>query len=459
MDTVDKETRSRIMSAVRSKNTKLEQPAQVRNLATSDTLAQDIPLFYNTVTMKYRITECWYRKFVRIMWFNNPFTNKVESLPETEYAKFVKAATEGFNVEGKEYKLPEGQKIKAIPRMQKKVFYKIFSGTFVLEEGPSPYEHNWFPYVLFGAYKSEDDNRWFSVINMMKDPQKGRNAMRRQLLHLLNTSPKGLLVHEVGALVNEEEYDKHSSEPNFRLQVGHNKMDKYKFTDQPQISSIYAQLDGVFEQDIKDVSGAQDSLLGIQTSSREPGITVKMRQETGIAVLYILFSNFRESRLQCGRLMMAMIQQYVKAPQLIRFEGQNGMQLLQINSQMNPALTGFNDISAMDNDLAIDEAVENNTMRMAIAQMLTDYSQSNPGSIPPDLIMEYSDMPFSVVQRVKQYNAAMQKREDDKWQAELEIQREIASTKGMADVHKSKILATARKASAEKHSKTTAAKQ
>lgn len=409
----------------------------VRNLATGDVMSQDIPLFYNYVTRKYRITECWYRKVIQVMWFNNPFTNQIESLPVDEFKKFEKAAKEGFQVGEKALKLPEGFKIKSIPRAQKRVHYMTFSGTYVIDEGQSPYKHNYFPYVLYGAYKSEEDNRWFSAITMMKDPQKGRNAMRRQLLHLLNTSPKGLLVHEAGALINEEEYDQKSSEPNFRLVV--KDLSKYKFTDQPQISPVYAQLDSVFEQDMKDTSGAQDSLLGIQTSSREPGITVRMRQETGIAVLYSLFANFRESRLQGGRILMSMIQQYCTEPQLIRFEGAEGQQLLQMNTQLNPQLQGFNDISAADNDLAIDEAVENNTMRMAIAQMLTEYSQNNPGTIPPDLIMEYSDMPFSVQQRVKQYTAMMMQREDEYRQAQLETQREVASTKAIADIRKNEV--------------------
>jgi hypothetical protein len=188
--------------------------------------------------------------------------------------------------------------------MEKKVFYAVYSGNKMLEEGPSPYRHSHFPGVLFGAYKNENENRWFSVITMMKDPQRGRNTMRRQLQHLLQTAPKNLLAHETGVLVNEEEYDAKSAQPNFRLVINPGKFDRWKFSEQPQISPIYASLDQTYEQDMKDSSGIQDSLLGVQTSSREPGVTVRLRQQTGMAVLYILFDNFRESRLHAAELMV-----------------------------------------------------------------------------------------------------------------------------------------------------------
>ena len=61
---------------------------------------------------------------------------------------------------------------------------------------------------------------------------------------------------------------------------------------------------------------------------------------------------------------------------------------------------------------------------MAIAQMLIEYSQNNPGVIPPDVVLEYSDLPFSVQQRVMEYHRAMLAREDAKAQAELELKKE-----------------------------------
>lgn len=394
--------------------------ATIRTLSQSSIM---MPIFYDSVRDKYRVTECWYRQYVDTVWFQNPFNGKVEDLPPEQFEQFNQAVMEGIQLpNGQNLQLPQG--VQGIPKKKKQVFYMIFSAYYILERGPSPYKHAYFPYVPYFGYKNENENWWFGAITMMKDPQRGINTMRRQLQHLLQTAPKNIMMHEVGAIINEEAYDKRSSEPNFRLQINRGYFDKVKFSDQPTISPIYVTLDELFEQDLKDISGAQDSLLGIQTSSREPGITVRMRQQTGMAVLYILFDNFKKSRIMGGKILLNMIQQYMTQEQLIRVTGPEGIQLVQINSQMNPQSQGFNDLSAGDFDLTIDEAMDSTTMRMAIAQMLTDYSQNNPGQIPPDIIMEYSDMPLSVRNRIQQYNAAMMQREDEKFYAELAAKRE-----------------------------------
>jgi hypothetical protein len=150
-------------------------------------------------------------------------------------------------------------------------------------------------------------------------------------------------------------------------------------------------------------------------------------------VLYILFNNFRKSRILGGKILLELIQQFVTAPEMIRIQGQEGMMLMQINSQKNPQAPNFDDVSVGEYDLVIDEAVENTTMRMVIAQMLTEYAQANPGTIPPDLILEYSDMPFSAKQRVTQYHQMMMEREDARYRAELEAR---GKSDAMANVTK-----------------------
>lgn len=382
------------------------------------------PLFYNMIKDLYRVVECWYRKTEMVVWFVNPFTNKPEWLKESDFKQMVKVLKSGIP-------LPNGQTlqydrpIESVRKPKTMIYYAIFTGTAVLEEGVSPHKFEGFPVVLFGAYKDEDENRWFSVIQMMKDPQSARNQMRRQLLHLLQTSPKGILLHEVDSIINEDEYDKKSSEPNFRLVVKKGGLETVRFTNQPQISPVYDTLDRVFEQDVKDVSGIQDPLMGIQTSSREPGVTMRMRQESSLAVLFILFNNFKLSRLQSGKITLSFIQQYVTTPEIIRIEGQEGIATMQINTQMNPEVDGFNDITANEYDLTIEEAMDSPTIRMAVAQLLTDFANNNPNTIPPDMILEFSDLPITVIKRVQEYHAAMLEREERMQERDLENQRQL----------------------------------
>lgn len=388
----------------------------VKQLARS---RNDLPTFWSQETEKYRITECWYRKYEEVYWVNNPRTRRPEMLSKEEYDRFSKAIKAGIT-------LPSGEKYQSdsVPyfaKRIKRVYYAIFSSTKILEAGRSPYKYEGFPAVLFGAYKDEDLNKWFGAITMMKDPQRGINTMRRQLQHLLQTSPKGILIHEVGAILDIEKYEQNSADPTYHMEVNVGGLEKVHFTNQPQISPVYGELLTKDEQQVKDTSGIQDSLLGIQTSSREPGITVRTRQETGLAVLFLIFDNFRESRFLGTKILLSLMQQYVTSERLIRIEGEEGAKLVQINSQMNRQSQGFNDISSGKFDLVLDEVVENRTIRASIMQMLVEYGQANPGTIPPELVIEYSDLPFTAKLKVKQYHEAQMQREDAFRQQELQI--------------------------------------
>ena len=376
----------------------------------------DYPQFYNTQYDLYRICECWYKVWEKGIAFIDPMSGDSNVLTVDEYKQYL----DGLELYARETgaQIPELQEV---PTYLEKKKYMIFADIYVLESGYSPFKHNLYPSVLFGAYMNDWENRWFGVIEMMKDPQRAINTTRRQLLHLLQTLPKGFPIHEAGAILNIEEFEERSSDPSFHLEVAAGGIEKVRFERQPPISPIYQAYDQEMKQAMKDASGVQDELMGIQKTGREAGVTTKIRQESAIAVLYILFDNFRKSRLQSSKILMGLIQQYRTMPELVRIEGQEGMQLVQLNTQMNPQNQGFNSIKDANLDLEIDETMENTTMRMTIAQLLTEFSHNNPGSIPPDVILEYANIPFTVKQRVKAFFQAMR----DQEQANIEKEHEL----------------------------------
>ncbi len=382
-----------------------------------------VPSFFDESKELFRLIEAYYKVPERVVWFINPVTGKPEYLTRPGWQKFKKAIKEGL-------RLPDGRVISEVPEavetVKKFMHYAIFSGGILLENGLSKYKHEGFPIVQYGAYKNEDENRWFGAITMQKDPQRALNTMRRQLVHLLQTAPKGILMHEVGAILNIDEYAKHSSEPNFRLELERGGLGRVKFSEQPRISNIYAILDGVFQQSMKDVSGIQDPLMGKQTSSREPGVTARLRLESNIAVLYILLRNFRASRIAGTQKMLSLIQQYVTMPRLIRIEGPEGERLVEINTQLNPQGPGFNDVSAGKFDVVIDEAAENLTMKQEIASRLIEIIHNDPGVIPPEVILEYLDLPMSVKIKVQKYNEERIRREEEFRRKELEAKTSVS---------------------------------
>jgi hypothetical protein len=398
-------------------------PDMVAQLQSSDGSA---PMFYNAVEGTYRVTECWYKATEEVWWVINPANGKVEKLDEKTYIAFRDGIRKGIV-------LPDGTaivdpKFEGIKKWSTVYKYVIFSNCYIFEKGTSKHRWEGFPCVLFGGFKHDRENRWFGLINLMKDPQTGINTMRRQMQHLLQTSPKGILIHEVGAILDIEAYETKSAEPNYHMEVAAGALGKVKFTDQPSISPVYGQLMDTDGQFMKDVSGVQNDTLGIQTYSREPGITTQLRQGQNIAILFLLLDNFKKSRLQATKLLFSFIQQYISSERVIRIEGQNGQMLMQINSQSNPQAPDFNDVTIGKYDFYVEEGIETVNSRNSIAQLLVDISHQSPGSVPPDLIVEYSGAPFSVVQKLKQYSQMQQQAQQQaaQQQAAAEQQLEMA---------------------------------
>jgi len=374
----------------------------------------DMPSFFNEANDKYRIAEGWYYKMRKVIWFQNPMTGKMEWLSKADYTKFVQTLAEGVPVGEDENGEVIEQKFEepmSAPGFRKIYYYSLFSGSVTLEEGVSPHNYEGFPMSLYGAYRDDDNNNFFGAVTMMKDPQRAKNDMRRQISSQLKTLPKGMLKHEVGAVTNIDDYEKRSTDPNFHLEISKGMYDKVGFQEQPSIPPIYKEFDAMSSQSMKDASGIQDPLMSVQTSSREPGVALRMRQETGVVVLYILFDNFRKSRIKDSKILLSFMQQYIADSEMIRVQGEKGMQLMEINSQMNPQSPTWNDITVGEYDIEIGETIETISMRSGIAQMLGDFAHNNPGSIPPEVFLDYAGLPFSVKQQVKAYHDAQREAE------------------------------------------------
>jgi hypothetical protein len=364
------------------------------------------PIFFNQTNEKYRLVEAWWVKYETKYMIVNPITGKQEDLFEEEYKEFSSAVKKGVQ-------LPDGQllqkkEIPFQPKLVKSLYTAILTGTEIVMAQRSTYQHGRIPYIYLEAYHDEENNAAQSVIFSMKDPQRGLNTTRRQLIFLLQQINKGILLHEVGAVLNIEDYEQNSAKPGFHMELQAGGLEKVKFLTQPNISPIYAELDRLFQQSMKDSSGIQDALLGIQTSTREPGVTARMRNDSSVAVLYTLFSNLKEFKYNCMKVLLSNIQQFITEPMMIRIQGQKGWELMQINSQLNKSLEGWNDVTAAQFDLIIDEDIVTKSTRLAISEILTTFNQNNPGSIPADLMLEYANLPYTAQVRVKQEAAARQ---------------------------------------------------
>jgi hypothetical protein len=394
----------------------------VKNNPHVGTSSESMLQFFNEDSRKFRVVECWYREFEKVVWFLNPLTEKPEFLKEKDWKIYVKNIEENGGMETPQGFVELREPPQGIPKPKKFIKYAFFTSGILLEHGDNPYtgfNADHFPYALYGAFKNDVRNRWFGAITMMKDPQRGFNTMLRQLMHLLQTLPKGILIHEAGTIINEDEYDTRSSAPNFRLVVKEGALARgaVKFETQPSISPVYGDLIAKYDQLMKDLSNVQDPLLAIQTTSREPGVTARMRQQSNIVALFTLFSNYKKSRMHAGRQLLSFIQQYLPQFKAARILGPQFAELMKTAPDL------LKDLEIAEFDLQVEEGLEGRTMRLAIAQLLTEFSQNNPNAIPPDVILEYSDLPATVLNKVREFN--QQQSEASQQEADREFDLEM----------------------------------
>ncbi len=368
-------------------------------------------IWFDENNNKFRIIELWYRIFVQTAWFINPLTNQPESMPFKDWPKYVKALKEGIPI-STDKKTGEVERFQSdlppemVVRPKKVVKFAIFSGNEILDRGLNPYKgfnENNFPYTLYAGYRDDEEDIWFGIIKMMKDPQRGFNTIMRQLIHLLNSAPKGMLMHEEGAVLNIQEYKDRGSAANFdlKLQKGALANKKVQFTTQTQIPQIYENLLSRYSDLMKNLSGIQDVFLGVAAGSREPGITSQLRQQSGLAVLFVIFDNFRRARIHSGKQLLSFIQQYITGTKMLRIDPIAAPVVL---NGVNPDGTILNDISVGKFDLMVEEALEGSSMKMANAKILAEFAQNNPGAIPADVLLDQTNISFSAKQRIREFS-------------------------------------------------------
>lgn len=366
-------------------------------------------IYFDETNQKIRVIELWYRVYEQTAWFVNPITGQPDSVSLKAWPAYVKALLDGIpQADGSTLQLDEPPEMMTRPK--KVVKFAIFSGDQILERGSNPYKGynaDKFPYSLYTGYRDDEEDVWFGGIKMMKDPQRGFNTIMRQLIHLLNSSPKGMLIHEEGAIINLQEYKDRGSSANFDLQVtkGSIREQRLEFTTQPTIPAIYQDLLTRYSELMKNLSGVQDVFLGVAAGSREPGITSQLRQQSGLAVLFVIFDNFRKSRIHSGKQLLSFIQQYITSTRFLRIDPV--AEPLVLNGQ-RPDGSILNDVSVGRFDLMVEEALEGSSMKLANAKILVDFAQNNPGSIPTDVLLDQTNVSFTAKARVREFQQAQQ---------------------------------------------------
>ena len=221
----------------------------------------------------------------------------------------------------------------------------------------------------------------------------------------------------------------------------------------PQWLSVYE----ILKQDIVEYTGGA-LFAGTQTGgSREAKETVAMRLKQQELVATLFIDNHRRFKKQLFKIVLSFLKKYDTEEQVIKTEGANlspeMLQMLQQNqiyspSQYSPG-TGYMKLNSpgipmsfyndAEVEVIITDAELSPTAREQRLQELERYNMLSPGSVTPDIFLEYSDMSYSLKQKIinnqqkqLEMQMAMMQKQDMKDQEELNIKKAqvLVSDKG-----------------------------
>ena len=384
------------------------------------------PLYYSGELKKVRVVECWYKEHGKRTIF---ITTDGQQLPQEQVT-------------------PEMIQMDMIAGSQDipvtEVKLCVFFDRTVLEETPSPYQHGEFPYVpmLYHYYGVGDTPAGF--VRDLKDPQRELNKRRVQELHLLDTSAGGGGFIEEGAMSPEQEseFKRKNNIPGHFQKVLPNALVGNKILERqpknPPTAVIQAEQQA--SEDLKTISGINESLLGVDVPSQASGRAIELRQKQAVTHLAVIFDNLRRAKKKIAGLLWGrrghagVIPQFYTAEKVYRVEGENGQQFVTVNEQVvtqDPVagviVQTLNDLSQGEFDIVIADVEASATHRQAQMWSLVDaVSKLNiPADLIFDTIVDLSDLPKKndIKMRWQQKQQELQQQAQQQWQSQLELER------------------------------------
>lgn len=258
------------------------------------------------------------------------------------------------------------------------------------EEREAPVEG--FSIRLITGLRNRNENTWFGLVQLMKDPQRWANKWLSQIQYILNSNAKGGVTYESDAFVNPKKAKADWSKPDAFIEVTPGSNANGKIV--PRVPPQYPDgIDRLLQQAlsaINDVPGVNVEMLGI-ADRNQPGVIENSRKDAGVTILASFFDALRRYRKEQGRVLSMFIRKYISDGRLVRIDNVNGPKYAQLLT------SGL----AEKYDILVDDAPTSPNMKektFAAVQSMLQVALQAQIPIPPE-ILEYSPLPAALVEK------------------------------------------------------------
>jgi hypothetical protein len=315
---------------------------------------------------------------------------------------------------------------------RRRVYKRMFwSGSTVLEgPKPTPVDTS-FTYKAITAKRDHQKHCWYGIVRAMRDPQLWSNKFMSLALEIIATSAKGGVFAEISAFQDPRKAEDDFADPSKIVYVKEGALSgpSPKIMPRPttQPPANMQELMMYANQSLQDAAGVNPAVMGFSKELDVSGVLEQTRQQAGLNLLSYLFDALRRYHKEQGKLLMAMMREYIPQGRLVKIDGPSGAQY---------APLAF-DKSIDEYDIVVDEAptapnVKQQTWEAleALGRMMGPAASvifSNPAFLLAAL--KYAPLPQALVQEWAKAASNPQAQQQHAMQAQLQAGAILSKTR------------------------------
>lgn len=291
----------------------------------------------------------------------------------------------------------EQKAVSLYDHLEMKVRCSIMTEGDLIQDMPSPYKHNRFPFTPIWCYRRGRDGMPYGPIRRCRDAQEDMNKRASKALFLLSTNR---VIVDADAVEDHDEAREEAARPD--AYIIKKKGTEFRIENNVQLAEEHLMLMDRDGRMIRQFGGVTDDNLGRQTNAIS-GEAIKARQLQGSVVTAEIFDNLRYAIQTQGEITLSLAEQFITEARAIRLLGSRGkLEWLKINQPEMGAdgqVRYLNDITASQADFVVDEQDFTQSVRQSMFEAMTELvakiAQVNPEAALRILKMalEFSDLP------------------------------------------------------------------
>jgi hypothetical protein len=283
-----------------------------------------------------------------------------------------------------------------VVKQKRLVRYRAFMGRTGFLGKPEPTAcPTHFSYQCITGLRDQIKGTWFGLVRPMADPQKWANKFFSQTLHILNSTAKGGVMIEDGAVEDMREFEGSWARTEAVTRVPHGTLSNAngpRIVPKPvgQFPAGVWQMMQFSIDAIRDATGVNQEMLGLRDAT-QPGVLEMQRKQAGMTIISAFFDSLRRYRKNAGEIILYILQHDIPDGRMIRVVGKDQEQHIPL---MKDKLLG-------DYDIIVDEAPTAPNVKDRTWGLL----QPLLPMLPPQAqlaLLDYAPLPESAVQRIKE---------------------------------------------------------